>query len=310
LSGAHRFGPWMSPEAIAAFQAELDAPPAPAGDLAALRLHYDAFNRRHLETALAHYPVTIAEDHVDGVTVHRVDPVTSPENDRVLLCLHGGTFMWGAGAGALLEAVPVAAVTKTKIIAVDYALAPEHVFPAAVDDVLTVYRDVLTRHASDRVGIYGCSAGGALTAQAISRIIADGLPLPGAIAMLHGTGLELGGDSLFAAPALLGMPDQTDTTLKGMSPYLAQADLSDPLVFPGEHPDVLAHFPPSLLVTGSRDFVSSPVTVMHRRLLAAGVEGELLYFDGMGHAHHMATTIPEARETFAALGRFFDRHLG
>lgn len=212
--------------------------------------------------------------------------------------------------GALLEAVPVAAVARMPVVAVDYALAPEHLFPTAVDDVLTVYRDLLTRHDPAAIGIYGCSAGGALTAQAVARMIADDMPLPGAIAMLHGTGLELGGDSLSAAPALLGLPDQTGTTFRGMSPYLSLTAVGDPLVFPGDHPDVLRHFPASLLVTGSRDFCASSVTVMHRRLVTAGVAADLLYFDGMGHAHHMATTMPEARETFEALARFFQARLG
>ena len=65
----------------------------------------------------------------------------------------------------------------------------------------------------------------------------------------------------------------------------------------------------SLLVTGTRDFAASSVMTMQRRLLAAGTHAELLCFDGMWHAFHMATTLPEARETFAAMGRFFGKHL-
>ena len=91
--------------------------------------------------------------------------------------------------------------------------------------------------------------------------------------------------------------------------YLSTADPRDPLVFPGEHADVLARFPPTLLVTGSRDFAASSVTTMHRRLRAAGVDASLLHFDGMWHAFHMATTLPEARETFGALSDFFTAHL-
>jgi monoterpene epsilon-lactone hydrolase len=305
----NRFARWVSADAAELFRAEAAAPPAPAGDIAALRVHYDAFNRRHLATALDHYPVEIAEDEIDGVKIYRVDPPGVADNDRVLLCLHGGAFMWGSGAGALLEAVPVAATANMRVIAVDYALAPEHPFPAAVDDVLAVYRRVLEGRAARSIGIYGCSAGGALTAQIVSRLIAERIALPGAIAMLHGTGLDLAGDSLAAAPALCGQPDQSDTPGLAAMPYLTGADPRDPLVFPGDHPDVLAQFPPSLLVSGTRDFVSSAVTVMHRRLLAAGAESQLIHFDGMWHAHHMATTLPEARETFAALKRLFETHL-
>lgn len=304
----HRFAPWVSPEAVALFEAELGAGSAPQGDIAELRAHYDTFNRRHLETALEHYPVEIAEVRIGGVRVDVVMPRGGTPDGRTLLCLHGGAFMWGRGAGALLEAVPVAAVTGLRVIAVEYALAPEQVFPAAVDDVLAVYNVVRERQPTNGIGIYGCSAGGILTAQAVSRMIADGIPLPGAVAMLHGTGLELGGDSAMGAATFTGQPDAGELRLAAI-PCLANTDPSDPLVFPGEHMDVLGKFPPSLLVTGTRDFASSAVTVMHRRLLAAGVDATLIQFDGMWHAHHMATTLPEARETFAAMARFFHDRL-
>jgi monoterpene epsilon-lactone hydrolase len=302
-----RFAPWVSAEAVALFKAESMSATAPDGDIAALRLHYDAFNRGHLEVALRHYPVEIAPAEIAGIGVHIVTPPGGARDARVLLCLHGGAFMWGRGAGALLEAVPVAAASGMRVIAVEYALAPEHIFPAAVEDVLAVYAALRDKIPAHQIGIYGCSAGGILTAQAVARLIADGLPLPGAIAMLCGTGLEIGGDSLMGAGAFTGQ-DANGLSLSAL-PHLANADPADPLVFPGEHPAWLAQFPPSLLITGTRDFAASAVTVMHRRLLAAGAEAALIMFDGMWHAHHMATSLPESRETFAALTRFFAKHL-
>jgi monoterpene epsilon-lactone hydrolase len=305
-----RFGPWVSTEAVAAFEADsATAQPAPDGDVVALRTFYDAFNQRHLATAVASYPVSVREDEIADVRVHIVTPESGAVSDQTLLCLHGGAFMWGRGAGALLEAVPVAATSGIRVIAVEYALAPEQIFPAAVEDVLRVYEAVRQEHSPAGIGMYGCSAGGILTAQSVARMLADGIPTPGAIAMLCGTGLEMDGDSAMAAGALSGQVDARDELRLGALPYFAGAGIDDPLVFPGEHPDVLAHFPPSLLVTGTRDFASSSMTVMHRRLLAAGAEASLIQFDGMWHAYHMATTLPEARETFAALTRFFAAHL-
>lgn len=304
-----RFAPWVSDQAQALFRAEASAPAAPAGDIAALRAHYEAFNRRHLEHALTHYPVEVAREECGGVPVDIVTPRGGVVDARVLLCLHGGAFMWGRGAGALLEAVPVAATLGVRVIAVEYALAPERVFPAAVDDVLAVYRAVCAGTDPGRIGIYGCSAGAVLTAQTIARLIAARQPLPGAIAMLCGAGLEMTGDSAQTAAPLTGRAEGDAPTLAGL-PYLVAADPADPLVFPGEHEDVLVRFPPALLVTGTRDFAASSVATMQRRLLGAGADADLLLFDGMGHAFHMATTLPEARETFAAMARFFARHLG
>src|SRR5689334_7176884 len=104
----HTFAPWVSAEAKAAFAQPEPAPP-PGADLATLRTHYGAFNQRMLDKALAAYAVEIAEDEIAGVAAHRVTPVGGATDPRLLICLHGGAFMWGAGAGALLEAVPLAA---------------------------------------------------------------------------------------------------------------------------------------------------------------------------------------------------------
>ena len=303
-----RFAPWVSAEAQALFRAESVAPAAPAGDIAALREHYDAFNRAHLATALDHYPVEIAERENAGVRTHVVDPKGGGDG-RILICLHGGAFMWGRGAGALLEAVPVAATSGARVIAVEYSLAPEQAFPAAVDDIVAVYRMLCAQTASTRIGMYGCSAGGALTAQAIARLIADGDPVPGAIAMLCGTGLEMSGDSAATSAALTAREEAPEAPDLPALPYFAGADLDHPQVFPGKHPAVLAQFPPSLLVSGTRDFAASSVATMHRRLLAAGADSSLILFDGMWHAHHMATTLPESRETFAAIARHFGKYL-
>ena len=304
-----RFAPWVSAEAEEMFRAEAGAPPAPAGDIAALRLHYDAFNKRHLETALEQYPVDIVADEIAGIRVDVVTPRGGASDGRTLLCLHGGAFMWGGGAGALLEAVPVAATAKMRVIAVEYSLAPEKLYPVAVEEVVAVHRALSETQAAGSIGIYGCSAGAALTAQSVARMVADGVALPGAIAMLCAAGLPIHGDSAASAGAFNGAPDAAPFSFAAI-PYFAGADPGDPLVFPGEHPAMLAQFPPSLLVTGTRDFAASSVTVMHRRLRAAGADAALLHFDGMWHAFHMATALPESRETFAAMARFFDTHLG
>jgi epsilon-lactone hydrolase len=295
----HQFASWVSDEARATFAASASGPAAPT-ELGDLRRHYDAFNRGMRAAALSRYSVDIFERKFGEVLIHAVTPKGGATDPRRLVCLHGGAFMWGSGAGALLEAVPIAAITGMEVLAIDYRLAPEHTFPAAVDDVLAVYTDLLTQFEPGSIGLYGCSAGGVLTAQAIARMVLDGIPLPGGIAMLHGTGLEFAGDSaatakafdLRAAPAAAPTADQL--------PYFATADLRDPLVMPGNHPALLAQFPPCLLVSGSRDFSASACAVMHRRLLAAGVESQFVLFDGLWHAHHMAVELPESQETFKA----------
>lgn len=308
MSDTEQFGPWVSDEAKARFGAHLTEASAPA-DLPGARQFYADYNQRLLDKALAEYAVEIREGEMAGVTVHEVAPVGGAADAPVLLCLHGGGFMWGEGAGALLEAVPVAAVAGMRVVAVDYRLAPEHVFPAAVDDIVAVYRALVERVGAAKIGIYGCSAGAVLTAQTVARLAHDGVDGPAAIGMFHGAPLDFVGDSVLALPVFDPKAVNGAVPTAGAMPYFHGADLDDQLVLPGRHPDMLAKFPPSLLVTATRDFAASAVSVMHRRLLAAGVDAHFVLFDGLWHAHHMDVGLPETIETYALIADFFRRHL-
>lgn len=237
------FARWVSDAAQAWFAENIAGATAPPGDLAVVRAHYDAINGARLTTALDAFAVEIEHSMLAGVPVAIVTPAGGAIDDTVLLCLHGGAFMWGRGAGALIEAAPIAAVTGRTVIAVGYRLAPGHLFPAAVDDVLACYTALLEERSSRSIGVYGCSAGGMLTAQMVARLIADDMALPGALVMLHATGLELGGDSLSLTPVLNGIATSDVVPSLHSLPFLADTDPNDRLVFPGDHPAVLAHFP-------------------------------------------------------------------
>jgi acetyl esterase/lipase len=300
---------WVSPQARHRFATSVEGVVAPVESVPELRGHYDGINTRRLDVALQSFAVGIEQTNLSGVPVAMVTPKAGVVDDGILLCLHGGAFIWGAGAGALIEAVPIAAMARRRVIAIDYRLAPEHLYPAAVDDVLRCYDHLLEQRSSASIGIYGCSAGGVLTAQTVARLIGEGRPRPAAIAMLHAAGLDLGGDSLAVAATLNGVAEGDILPSLGSLSFLGEADPADPLIFPGNHPDILAEFPPALLISGTRDFAASSVATMHRRLLAAGVGAEFVLFDGMWHAHHVDTDLPEAQETFDIMTRFFASHL-
>jgi acetyl esterase/lipase len=309
MSNAEQFGPWVSDAAKARFGAYLAESAAPT-DLSEARQFFAAYNQRLLDKAEARYAVDITEREITGVKVYDVMPTGGADESPVLLCLHGGGFMWGEGAGALLEAVPIASVAGLRVVAVDYRLAPEHVYPAAVDDVVAVYRALIETVDPAKIGIYGCSAGAVLTTQAIARLLHDGLPVPGAIGIFHGAPVPFAGDAalsqaLFDPRAGTGAAPKVEEL-----PYFWGADLSDPLVLSAEHPEILASFPPSLLISATRDFAASAVSVMHRRLLAAGVDADFVLFDGLWHAHHMDVDLPESVETYAIIAKFFRKRLG
>jgi epsilon-lactone hydrolase len=96
-----------------------------------------------------------------------------------LINLHEGGFVFGGRWGGQIESIPIAAVGKFKVMSVDYRMAPEHRFPAASGDVAAVYRELLNTYQPKNIGIYGCSACGLLTAQAVAWLQKEGLPPPG-----------------------------------------------------------------------------------------------------------------------------------
>lgn len=258
------------------------------------------------------HPVTIEETAIAGVRAHIVKPLELPEDrrHRVLLNVHGGGFV--LGSGSLIEAIPIAHLTRTPVIAIDYRLAPEHRFPAAVDDVIAVYRAVLATHDPRHVGVFGASAGGIITAQAAVRIEREGLPSPACLGLFTMSG-DMGdyGDSarIFSLSGFWGDPVlPTDHEFSEARAYLGDADRRDPLVSP-LYAD-LGRFPPALLVTGTRDALLSGTTIFHRALRRAGASAELFVFEAMPHAHWYVASLPESQEALKVMADFFDRHLG
>jgi monoterpene epsilon-lactone hydrolase len=106
-----------------------------------------------------------------------------------------------------LESIPIAGEARIKVISVDYRQAPEARFPAASEDVVSVYRELLKSYAPKNIGIYGCSAGGLLAAETIAWLQKEHLPLPGAVGMLCMGATYTGkGDSSIIARAIEGAP--------------------------------------------------------------------------------------------------------
>jgi acetyl esterase/lipase len=124
-------------------------------------------------------PITI-----DGVKAFEVKPQEiAPDNkDRLLVHLHGGCFVSFPGESGTGEAILMAGLGRFKVISVDYRMAPDHPYPAALDDVIAVWRAVSTTTAPKNMAIFGSSAGGNLTLAAVLRAKQENLPLPAAIA--------------------------------------------------------------------------------------------------------------------------------
>lgn len=263
------------------------------------------------QQALEAYPCTVEETAIDGVRCHRIAPRDGVRHaGKLLINLHGGGFVMGSGS--LVEAIPIAAETGCEVVAVDYRLAPEHPFPAAVDDIIAVYRDALKTHAAKDVILFGTSAGGFLTAMAIMRFKKEGLPLPAACGVFTAGGdvTQLG--DTFNYLTLSGfyghVGAKLDDPLCERGVFVGGADRNDPLLAPIKGD--LSDFPPTLLVTGTRDAVLSSAAMFHRALRKAGRDADLHVFEAMPHGFWFSVALPESREAIDLMARSFERHLG
>jgi acetyl esterase/lipase len=280
-------------------------------DIAAIRELWDRDETQPaLEKARALFPVAVESSVIGGVKAEIVTPVggVAPENrNRILINLHGGGFIAGAGPRALLEAVPIASVGRIAVATLDYRLSPEHVFPAASKDIAAAYRHLLGRYRPENIGIYGCSAGGTLSAEAVAWLQKEYLPRPGAIAMICSNAARMGlGDSTHLAPAL-GISVPRAPKLRW---YFDGTDPKDPLVSPCASPQVLQGFPPTLLISATRDFFLSHTTHFHLQLLKAGIEAQLCIWDGLWHGFVWWPELPESSDAYRIIVDFFRRHLG
>lgn len=254
-------------------------------------------------------PNQLVEDKIAGVPVRIVTPEGMPKanSDKVLLNLHGGGF--NSDSGSYTESIPIASYTKIKVVAALYRLAPEHPFPAAVNDAVAVYKELLKTYKPDHIVIYGTSAGAILTAEVAVRIKQLGLPLPAALGIFSGLGdFAREGDSM-AMYALRGLSGRLDPPETGPHDpaYVTNNDLRDPVLSP-IYAD-LHGLPPSLFVTSGRDLLLSGTINLHRAYLNAGVDARLVVYDGLTHAFWYDPGLPEAIEANHVMADFFIKQL-
>ena len=250
---------------------------------------------------------------MDGVKVYVITPKTlPPENaDKVLIHVHGGCYVLFPGEAGTTEALMMAGIGHYKVISVDYRMPPEAYFPAALDDAVTVYAAVLKTTPAKNIAFFGTSAGGALTLEMVLRAREKGLPVPGAIA--PGTPMSdvtKHGDTFYTNEKVDNILVSRDGFCDAATVIYAQGhDLADPLLSPVNGD--MKGFPPAILTTGTRDLLLSNTVRVHRKLRRAGVEAELVVFEGQSHAQYQFDDrVPETQEAFGEIADFFGKHLG
>jgi acetyl esterase/lipase len=298
----------LSPQAQASLRRPVTDADIPV-PLEKRRAMTDAYTARAEKQWRKVCPVTVTNDTVAGVPVRRITPLHVPKTnaDKVLLDLHGGGF--DSDSGSYTETIPIAYYARVPVVAALYRLAPEHPFPAAVEDAVAVYRELLKTHKPEEIAIYGTSAGAILTGEVAVRLKQLSLPEPAALGIFSGFGdFARPGDSihLYGLRGLSGYL-ATPNGDRRLSPYVGSTDMKDPVLSP-IYAD-LKGMPPTLFVTSGRDLLLSGTTDLDRAFLRAGDDARLMVFDGLPHAFWYDPELPEAIEANQAMSKFLAEHL-
>ena len=254
-------------------------------------------------------PASVETQTIAGVTVYAGTPHTMPERNRgrARIDLHGGGMVLLAGKFAMAGAAMAAARAGCVVYSVDYRVPPDHPYPAALDDIVAVYRELIKTYPPGHLVISGASGGGNLGAAAALKIRDQGMPSPAALVLLTPEiDLTESGDTFETNRHI-------DVVLKGGLPemiklYADGHDLKDPYLSP-LFGDFTKGYPPTFIQTGTRDVFLSNSVRMHRALLRAGIEVELHVWEAMPHGGFGNTT-PEDAEVQAEVKRFIEKHWG
>jgi acetyl esterase/lipase len=266
------------------------------------------------------FPVDREDTSIGGVHAFVYTPksgIAAENRDRVLVNLHGGDFSGCWPECAELESMPIAALGRIQVVSLDYRQGPEHGHPAASEDVAAAYRELLKTYRPENIGLYGCSAGGMLAGMSVAWFQRQGLPRPGAVGLLCAGAASAGGSGFGGDASFTTMPlgegrvvprASADTPVR--MDYFAGTDANDPLVAPASSAEVLAKFPPTLIVSGTRAFELSNAVYTHAQLVKLGVDADLHVWEGMFHGFFYNPDVPESRECYDVIVRFFATRLG
>jgi len=253
-------------------------------------------------------PISHQRVSAGGVDGEWITGSNAPQ-DKAILYFHGGGFRLGSVTSHRELVARISGACGCRVLAIDYRLAPEHRFPAPLEDALAAYGGMLDQGLKpENIAFAGDSAGGNLVLTTMLGLRERGLPLPAAgVLMSPWTDLAAAGES-YVSRADADPIHQRPMIVALAKSYLgAGGDPRDPRVSP-LYAD-LAGLPPLLIQVGDRETVLADSTMFADKARAVGVDVELQVWDGMIHVFQMFAELPDAHRAIASIAEFLKQHL-
>jgi acetyl esterase/lipase len=258
------------------------------------------------------YPddVRVERTTLGGVPAAWVSTPEVGDADRAMLMVHGGAFVSTGIAHYIPYAARISRHVRARMLVYEYRLAPEHPFPAALDDTVAVYRSALEQGVSpERIAFIGDSCGGGIAVAALLSLRDAGDPLPAAcVGLTPWFDLEVTGDSALEPRGVDPYLDPQWVRNRGHDYVGEGGDVRDPLVSP-IHAD-LTGLPPLLLAVGEIDIMRDDSTRLAARAGHDGVAVTLEVNPEMIHGFHgLSDLFPESRRALERVGEFVRRYV-
>ncbi len=254
-------------------------------------------------------PFSMEDRVIGGVTTLWSTPPQLEHEDKVMIFIHGGGWIVNTRRTQLALQTAVASSLGVRVASIEYPLAPENPYPAAVDDIIAAYRGIISEYGAENAGLFGPSAGGGLTLATLLRLKADDLPLPAASAPLSPGADMTASGFLYRAVGLQDPILPPYGSYAAMQAYVGDADPTDPLVSPvfGDYTDMT----PLFVLNATREIIASDGIRVAARARGQGVDVTLLVLDGMWHVPIAnGSGVPELQLAYDEMIKFFRRHMG
>jgi acetyl esterase/lipase len=265
---------------------------------------HDLFYKHDVSDLLKDQEVTVTAIDANGADAFWMEDENSK---NVILYLHGGGYTWGNPLMPQPYVIATLPGVHLNVLAVKYRLAPEHSFPAALEDAKAAYRYLLENGFSPQnIVVTGDSAGGGLTIATMLALRDEGEPLPAAIALMSPwVDFTMSGDT-FTTLADADRMLSKEVLAWAVEVYVGDDDNKNPYISPiyGQFDE----FPPTLIQNGNREVFLSEGSVIAQKMRADGVDVTFEVWECMWHDFQISPT-PETKQALTHIASFFDEHL-
>ena len=285
--------------------------PKSAAEWRAMQNTRDSVTKLNIEKLSSAWSINIEESKINDVTVFYVIPeeIDKDYESSWFIHIHGGGYFLNAGKAGTQEAVILAHYLKIPLISIDYGLVPDHPFPDGLNDVLNAYNGIIEKYPDHTLFMGGTSAGGSLALSTVFELKSLRNQLPNALFIgTPGSDVNKTGDSWYTNADIDRVLGSYEGLLDEATRLYANGkDQRDPLISPvyGNYQD----FPPSFLISGTRDLLLSNTVRVDMKMREAGVETKLLVIEGHSHADYLLVhQAPESQVAFKNLDVFLKKY--